>query len=121
MEICNRTFELAKTHLVGLDYHGPVALACDDTKLFAALWLFWNKKEGCYFLVSACGGPVRVSDVDAAREALENPEMRKATKVRKTLQVHWQIIKHIYSDPPMVYDNPCGWDCTDCPRRITDL
>lgn len=81
MGICDRTFKLAKTHLVELDYHGPVALACDDTKLFAALRLFWDKKEGCYFLVGACSGPLRVPDVDAAREALENPEIRKATKV----------------------------------------
>lgn len=81
MEICDRTFELAKAHLIDLDYHGPVALACDDTELFAALRLFWNKKEECYFLVGACGGLLRVPDVDTAQDVLENPEIKKATKV----------------------------------------
>ena len=81
MEICGHTFELAKTHLVQLNYCGPVALACDDTKIFATLRLFWNEKEKCYFLVGACSGPIRVADVDAAQDALENPEIRKATKV----------------------------------------
>lgn len=87
MEICDCTFDLAKTHLVELNYCGPVALACDDTKLFAALRLFWNKKEESYFLVGACNGPLRVPDVDAAREALENPEIKKATKVCDILRV----------------------------------
>lgn len=82
MEICDRTFELAKAHLAALDYCGPVALACDDTKLFATLRLFWNKQEGCYFLVGACDGPIRVLDVDAAEEVLTNPNIKKATKVR---------------------------------------
>lgn len=86
MEICDRTFELAKSHLIDLDYHGPVALACDDTKLFAALRLFWNKKEECYFLVGACGGPLRVPDVSAAQDALDNPEIRLATKVSNVCQ-----------------------------------
>ena len=81
MDICDRTFELAKSHLAALDYHGPVALACDDTKLLAALRLFWDKEEGSYFLVGACNGPIRVLDVDAAQEVLKDPKVRKATKV----------------------------------------
>lgn len=81
MEICDRTFELAKAYLTELNYHGPVALACDDTKLFVTLRLFWDKKEKSYFLVGACGGPLRVPDVDAARQVLEDPEIKKATKV----------------------------------------
>jgi hypothetical protein len=81
MEICDRTFRLAKAHLAALDYCGPVALACDDTKLFATLRLFWDKIKECYFLVGACGGPIRVPDVDAAQEALADPNVKKATKV----------------------------------------
>lgn len=81
MDICGRTFELAKVHLAALDYRGLVALACDDTKLFPALWLFWDKKEACYFLVGVCNGPIRVVDVDAAREVLTNTHIKKATKV----------------------------------------
>lgn len=87
-EICDRTFELARSHLAALDYHGPVALACDDTKLFPALRLFWDKKEGCYFLIGACEGPIRVLDVDAAQGVLMDPNVKKATKVRCTRFVY---------------------------------
>ncbi|KAF9780748.1 hypothetical protein BJ322DRAFT_1011530 [Thelephora terrestris] len=82
MGICDRTFRLAKTHLDELHYNGPVALACDDTKVFAALRLFWNKNEESYFLVGACGGPLRVPDVETAQELLDDPEIKKATKIR---------------------------------------
>ncbi|KAF9784786.1 hypothetical protein BJ322DRAFT_1196341 [Thelephora terrestris] len=82
MDICDRTFELAKAHLAVLDYHGPVALACDDTKLFAALRLYWDKEKKCYFLVGACSGPICVPDVDAAQEVLRDDKTKKATKIR---------------------------------------
>lgn len=81
MGICERTFELAKTHLIDLGYHRPIALACDDTKLFATLWLYWDKKENSYFLVGACSGPLRVPDVDAAQAVIRDPKITKATKV----------------------------------------
>lgn len=81
MEICGRTFELAKVHLATLDYHGPVAVACDDTKLFATLRLYWDKTEECYFLVGACGGPICVPDLNMAQDALADPNVKKATKV----------------------------------------
>ena len=121
MEICDRTFELARTHLIELNYHGPVALACDDTKLFAALRLFWNKKEESYFLVGVCGGPLRVPDVETAREVLENPKIKKATKVCNIYLVPQGINQCFYSGTPMVYDDPCGWDCTDRPCYVTGL
>lgn len=121
MEICDHTFKLAKAHLTALDYHGPVALACDDTKLFAALRLFWDKKEGCYFLIGACDGPIRVVDVDAAQEVLMNPDVMKATKVRYTWPIYWHGNNTIHLDPFMVHDDPCGRDCTGPPRRSPNL
>jgi hypothetical protein len=81
MDICDRTFKLAKAHLTVLDYHGPVTLACDDTKLFAALCLYWDKEKKCYFLVGACSGPICVPDVDVAQEVLRDDKTNKATKV----------------------------------------
>ena len=81
MDICDRTFELAKAHLLTLNYHGPVALACDDTKLHATLCLYWDKEKDSYFLIGACGGPIRVANVGAAREALSDHNTKKATKV----------------------------------------
>jgi len=113
MDICDRTFALAKTHLAALDYHGPVALACDDTKLFAMLRLFWDKKEECYFLVGACGGPIRVSDVEAAQKVLAGPGVKKATKVCYISSHLTVIITPIHLDPAVVYDNPCRWGRTN--------
>ena len=81
MDICNRTFELAKGHLTALDYHGPVTLACNDTKLFPTLRLYWDKEKGNYFLVGACGGPICVPNVVAAQEVLADPGIKKAPKV----------------------------------------
>jgi hypothetical protein len=81
MEICDCTFKFAKAHLTVLDYCGLVALACNDTKLFVTLWLFWDKIKECYFLIGACGGLIRVPDMDVAQEALVDPNIKKATKV----------------------------------------
>lgn len=121
MDICNRTFELAKAHLAGLDYRGPVALACDDTKLFATLRLFWDKKEDSYFLIGACGGPIRVPDVDAAQEVLADPNVKKATKVCYIRSHLTAMMTPICSDPAMVYDNPCRWGCANPPRCSPNL
>jgi hypothetical protein len=35
MDISDRNFQLVEDHLKSLDYDGPLALSCDDTKLFA--------------------------------------------------------------------------------------
>jgi hypothetical protein len=116
MEICGRTFELAKAHLVSLDYHGPVALACDDTKLFVALHLYWDKKEECYFPVGACGGPIRVPDVDAAQDVLADPKVKKATKVCNwSLSTPSQFNNIRRPDSLVVYDDPCQRGCADPP------
>lgn len=121
MNICDRTFELAKTHLATLDYHGPVALACDDTKLFATLRLFWDKKKMCYFLIGACDGPIQVLNVDAAREVLTNPDVKKATKVHYIQFVYRYDNKTICLDPLMVHDNSCGRSRANPPRCSPNL
>lgn len=121
MKICDRTFKLAKSHLAALDYHGPVALACDDTKLFAVLRLFWDKEEGSYFLVGACGGPIRVLDVDAAQGVLMDPKVKKATKVRHVQFVYRSDNDANYLDPLVVHDDTGGWGCASPPRRSPDL
>ena len=121
MDICDHTFSLAKAHLVALDYNGPVTVACDNTKLFATLWLFWNKKEECYFLVGACGGPICVPDVDAAQEVLADPSIKKATKVCYICSHFVVTITPICLDLVMVYDNPRGWGCTNPPCRSPNL
>ncbi|KAJ7712478.1 hypothetical protein B0H14DRAFT_3018370 [Mycena olivaceomarginata] len=75
-------FELIEEYLNTIDYHGPVGLSCDDTKLFASLRLYHDAKENADYLVGAVDGPIRVADPEAMREVLEDPNIVKATKVR---------------------------------------
>lgn len=122
MEICDRTFELARVHLAALDYHGPVALACDDTKLFATLRLYWDKKEGSYFLVGACCGPIRVPNLDAAQKAVADTNVIKATKVCDMIFDNSGIlIIMTCPDSLVVYDNPCRWSRTNPPCGSSNL
>ncbi|KAJ7433925.1 hypothetical protein B0H11DRAFT_1758325 [Mycena galericulata] len=82
MEIGNRNFELAEQYLNTINYHGPVNLSCDDTKLFPALRMYHDAKEKVDYLVGAVEGPIRVADPEAMRRVLEDAKVIKATKVR---------------------------------------
>ncbi|KAJ7039794.1 hypothetical protein C8F04DRAFT_949367, partial [Mycena alexandri] len=82
MEIGDRTFTLVEEHLAALDYHGPVNLSCDDTKLFPGLRMYHDAKEKVDYLVGAIQGPIRVADPEAMKAVLEDANVMKATKVR---------------------------------------
>ncbi|KAJ6615754.1 hypothetical protein B0H10DRAFT_2220087 [Mycena sp. CBHHK59/15] len=81
MEIGDRTFQLVEDFLEGLDYHGPVNLSCDDTKLFPGLRLYTDKDKVDY-LVGGIDGLIRVLDPDAMKKVLADATVSKATKVR---------------------------------------
>ncbi len=81
MEICDRTFELAESHLKKLNYNGPVGLSCDDTQLFSTLKLYWSKTDDCHYLIGATDGPIRVLDPDHMKEVLADAQKKKAPKV----------------------------------------
>lgn len=70
MDIGPQTFELVSEHLNALDYNGPLGLSCDDTKLFATFCLYWDSKEGSYFLVGGVNGPLRVADAENVKQAI---------------------------------------------------
>jgi len=57
--ICNHTFELIHDHLASISYNGPVALSCDDTKLFSTFWLYWDSAQQAHFLIGTLEGPVK--------------------------------------------------------------
>lgn len=81
MRICDCTFELVADHLNALDYNCPVGLSCDDTKLFATFWFFWDKEEDSYVLIGGTDGPLVVSDPDSVQEFIDKVKAQKATKV----------------------------------------
>lgn len=68
-------------HLKLLEYNGPVALSCDDTKLLAALRPYYNQELDGYYMIGHIGEPYRIADVDAFREVTESGILEKATKV----------------------------------------
>lgn len=64
-----------------LEYSGPLALMCDDTKLLSALKLYWDAKEDGYFLVGGVKGPVRVADPEQVSSLLHGSNVELGSKV----------------------------------------
>ncbi|CAL1711140.1 unnamed protein product [Somion occarium] len=88
MTICAQMFELVHQHLKSLNYDGPVALSCDDTKLSASWRLVQKSEDEGLLLIGGIGGPIRVPDPAAAQAIIDSGKVSEATKVRLfTLQV----------------------------------
>jgi hypothetical protein len=81
MEICERTFTILKEYLHANGYTGPIGLACDDTKLFSVLRLYWDSEQQAHFLVGGTDGPVRVANPDQVKRVIESAKITKAVKV----------------------------------------
>ena len=79
--IQDRTFQLVEDHLGLLEYHGPVALSCDDTKLLPSFRPYFDHDLDGYYIIGHVGVPYRIADVDAFREVTRNGVLEKATKV----------------------------------------
>jgi hypothetical protein len=84
MEITSETFYLVAGLLAALDFSGPVALSCDDTKLFATYRLYWDAEKESHFLVGGTGGPLQVADPEEVKKTIEVAKAEKATKVCST-------------------------------------
>ncbi|TFY61180.1 hypothetical protein EVJ58_g4673 [Rhodofomes roseus] len=83
--ICVRTFELAVAYLSSVDYKGPVALSCDDSKLHAAYRTYWDPEKQAHILVGGIEGPRAVANPDELRDILcsrNNDPKSKASKLR---------------------------------------
>lgn len=94
MEICERTFDDVVDHLTALNYGGPVGLSCDDTKLFDSMRLFWDAEKQAHFLVGCTDGPRRVVNPEEVRAVLKDPNLQKATKVRRAdILPCWNLAK----------------------------
>lgn len=81
LKICPQTFELIMQHLKRLGYKGPLALACDDTKLNPSLRIYFDGHEDCYYLVGCTSGPLVVPDPDALSPILQQAKGKEAMKV----------------------------------------
>lgn len=68
-----------------LQYTGPLALSCDDTKLHAALRTCWDSDAQVHILLGGVGEPRRVASPEELEEALIELGSGKASKVRYTI------------------------------------
>ncbi|KAJ7575239.1 hypothetical protein C8J56DRAFT_801931 [Mycena floridula] len=82
LTICPETFQRVREHLNALDYSGPVALSCDNTKLFPDLHLYWDESKEAYFLLGGTEGPILVPDPDQVQELMDDPDVVKGAKVQ---------------------------------------
>jgi hypothetical protein len=78
-----RTFKIAKDYLMARNYCGPVALACDDTKLHPALRTYWDPVAKSDYVVGHTGDPIPVANAEELRQVLDELREKKseATKV----------------------------------------
>ncbi|KAJ7586218.1 hypothetical protein C8J56DRAFT_1052590 [Mycena floridula] len=80
--ITPRTFTLAAAHLENLNYSGPVALSCDDTKLSPALRPFWDSDRQGFCMLGSTGEPLLVANPELPEQAIQQANIQKATKLR---------------------------------------
>ena len=72
--------------LEDLQYNGPVALSCDDTKLLPSLRPYYDQDREGYFLMGHVGEPLQLLDHEAFRTVVKEKNLEKGTKVCKILQ-----------------------------------
>ncbi|KAJ3911654.1 hypothetical protein F5877DRAFT_55051 [Lentinula edodes] len=82
VDIQPRTFELAKAHLDALNYKGPVALSCDDTKLQQALRPFFDEDRQSWCILGSAGTPMLVVDPEEFHNSIKSAKVEKASKLR---------------------------------------
>lgn len=109
MDISPQTFKLVADYLQALDYDGPVALSCDDTKLFATYRLYWDAEKKSYFLVGGTGGPIPVADPNSVKQVIKAAQSVKATKVCAIILFPSLFIKFT-AGPFVVFNNTCTED-----------
>ncbi|KAJ7577185.1 hypothetical protein C8J56DRAFT_798958 [Mycena floridula] len=80
--ICPESFTRVKQQLDALDYSGPVAVACDDTKLLSGLRLYWDVTKKGHYLVGGADGPILVPDPEEMEALMNDPSIPKGTKLR---------------------------------------
>ncbi|KIY61279.1 hypothetical protein CYLTODRAFT_459989 [Cylindrobasidium torrendii FP15055 ss-10] len=86
--LCDLMFKRVKERLSAIEYTGPVALACDDTKLLSGLRLYWDATKHEHLLIEGIHGPVLVTNPEDVHDLMQDRTIPKTTKVRVcTVQV----------------------------------
>ena len=77
-----RTFRIAEDILSKLNYRGPVALSCDDSKLLASFRPYYDKERDGFFLIGHFGEEYQLADPESFENVIIENSFVKATKVR---------------------------------------
>ena len=70
-----------------LEYDGPLALSCDDTKLLASLRPYYDHDREGYYLMGHTGEPLHLPDPESFCAVVNGHDMQKATKVCYIIQL----------------------------------
>jgi len=72
---------MAAEVLKKLDFHGPLALSWDDTDLEQSLSV-WDEGNDVWVILGGSDGAIRVTSAEAVDSLFNDPELKKADKVR---------------------------------------
>ncbi|CDO73700.1 hypothetical protein BN946_scf185015.g28 [Trametes cinnabarina] len=97
LKVCQETFDNIQEYLRKLNYPGPVALSCDDTKLHATFRTYWDASKECHMLVGGVDEPRVVANAKELEALLADPEIKKATKIQL-----WCVQVPLPKVPPIV-------------------
>lgn len=80
--ICSECFVHARDYIDSVEYTGPVALACDDTKLHPSLQVYWDTALETHVLVgSTSTEAIAVASPEELEHLLVEYKDKVATKV----------------------------------------
>ena len=106
--ICDQTYTLAANYVDSINYRGPMALSCDDTKLHPGLRTYCYPSKECHFLIGTTGEPIAVPDVKQIRELVASAKNDTATKVCLILS----IVAH--NNLCIIESGACKFLCLGC-------
>ena len=74
-----------QTYMDSIDYNGPVALGCDDTKLHPSLQVYWDNSISEHILIgTTLQRKIVAANPEELRDLLAKYKDSVATKVRGT-------------------------------------
>lgn len=76
-----KNITMAADVLRKLDYRGPLALSWDDTDLEKSLSV-WDEGNDIWTVLGGSDGPIQVTSAEAVDTLFDDPELKKADKVR---------------------------------------
>jgi len=80
--ICSECFVRARDYVNSVEYMGPVALGCDDTKLYPSLQVYWDTVLKTHVLVGTTSTDViPVGNPEELEKLLLEYKDKVATKV----------------------------------------